>query len=77
MKTLSKAATNVHLMLSWPFAGAVALISIGSIALMVLVVLLAMTISATLAQAQALRVPGGIVQVVADPQLPVHTPPDR
>ena len=77
MKTLSKAATNVHLTLSWPFAGAVALISIGSIALMVLVVLLVMTISATLAQAQALRVPHGIVQVVADPHLPLHTSTDR
>ena len=77
MKTLSKAATTVHLKLNWPLAGAVALISIGSIALMVLVVLLAMTISATLAEAQALRMPNGVVQVVADPHVPLHTPADR
>lgn len=76
MKTFSKAATTLHVRLNWPLAGAVALISIGSIALMVLVVLLAMTISATLAEAQALRVPKGMVQVVADPQLPLHTPTD-
>ena len=77
MKTLSKAATTMHVRLNWPLAGAVALISIGSIALMVLVVLLAMTISATLAEAQALRMPNGMVQVVTEPQLPLHTPTDR
>ena len=52
-------------------------IAIGSIALMVLVVLLAMTMSATLAEAQALRMPNGMVQVIADPQLPLHTATDR
>ena len=77
MKTLSKAATTLHVRLSWPLAGAVALISIGSIALMVLVVLLAMTISSTLAEAQALRMPNGMVQVVTEPQLPLHTPTGR
>jgi hypothetical protein len=77
MKTLSKAATTLHVRLNWPLAGAVALISIGSIALMVLLVLLAMTISATLAEAQALRMPNGMVQVVTEPQLPLHTPTDR
>jgi len=71
MKTLSKAATTIHVRLNWPLAGAVALISIGSIALMVLVVLLAMTISSTLAEAQALRMPNGMVQVVTEPQLPL------
>jgi hypothetical protein len=77
MKTLSKAATTLHVRLNWPLAGAVALISIGSIALMVLVVLLAMTISATLAQAQAMRMTNGMVQVVTEPQMPLHTPTDR
>ncbi len=77
MKTLSKAATTMHIRLNWPLAGAVALISIGSIALMVLVVLLAMTISATLAEARALRTPTGMGQVVSEPQLPRHTPTDR
>jgi hypothetical protein len=77
MKTLSKAATTLHVRLNWPLAGAVALISIGSIALMVLLVLLAMTISATLAEAQALRMPNGMTQVVTASQLPLHTPIDR
>ena len=77
MKTLSKAATTMDIRLNWPLAGAVALVSIGSIALMVLVVLLAMTISATLTEAQALRMPNGMAQVVTEPQLPLHTPTDR
>jgi hypothetical protein len=36
-----------------------------------------MTISATLAEAQALRMPNGMVQVVTESQLPLHTPTGR